>query len=1160
MLHPHQVETADVRRGHDHSDLAVHDVGAMLPQDPNSWFPASVFLIFVAVLAGLLFSTRALSFTIPINGLSAISAGGGHTCALTTSGGAKCWGSNSHGQLGTYSASDGKTPDDVFGLTSGVIAISAGISHSCAVTSAGAALCWGSNGNGELGNIGPGSRTPVPVYGLTSGVVAISAGNEHTCALLTGGAAKCWGRNSRGQLGNASTTSANYPVDVLGLSSNVDVIVAGKGEQSCAIHLGAAKCWGANDEGQLGDGTQIDRSAPVGVTSLVSGIYALGVGYTHGCALHGLGEVKCWGANNVGQLGDGSNAPSLVPVSPSGPMARISSLGLGSHHTCVVNTDAQTLCWGKNSYGQAGDESLMSKFTPTLLAGAPDNTLSLSGGEEHTCAILGDSTAMCWGDNSQDNLGTGYRNEYAPVAVHGMGAGVASIGAGVAHSCAVRADGSVRCWGSNDIGQLGDGTHYSRSTPTNVGGLGGFASDVSTRGNHTCVLTLGGAARCWGSNESGQLGIGDTADSSIPVTPLGLGSGVSAIAAGGHHTCAIVWGVVNCWGRNSSGQLGDNTTTGRLTPTPVSNLTGTAIGLAAGDIHTCALLANGAVRCWGNNYEGQIGDGTGLNRSQPTPVVGLDNSVTALVAGDYHNCAITSTKAVVCWGESRDGELGNNRPIGPGGVWSLRRMLNLPRGALAVAGGTKTTCVIDGGGGLLCTGSEYPGGIGDDYPGSRQVVTPVLGLDTEVLKVSVGGSHACALTSVGAAKCWGSNWAGQLGNGVAPWHARPAPVVLATPSAPRIDAIEPENTSVTIWFMAPRAAGTTPIDRFRVSCAPGGASTEGNASPITVTGLTIGTSYRCTGAARNTIGWSAESTWSASVTPAGAAKVARGYVSALSGSDSQVVNGCSRNAPCRTLAASAPVVADRGELIILDEGEFGPVTLRSSISIVAAPGKTPSISPGSAAGILVAAPGARVALRGLRIDADGGEAGIVMAAGSGITIEDCFVSGFPDKGIAIATSAAATIFNTTVEGSGVGVSVGNNAKAAIINTRILDSAGITLHVMKGEAFGSANTRALIRDSLLAGRWIGLQVDFGGSFTTGDAALTVHRSRIVGHSQYGVVTHTGSGVNRINLSRSLITGNGVGIHVGLEDIYSAGNNAIRSNGVDVEGTLGLLPPM
>ena len=350
------------------------------------------------------------AYTIIVNGVvlhvTQIAAGGSHTCALTTSGGVKCWGAGTNGQLGYNSIAQSLVPVDVYGLTSGVASITAGYSHTCAVTNSGGVKCWGLGGYGQLGNNSTTqSSVPVDVYNLASGVASVTAGYYHTCALTSSGGAKCWGYNYSGQLGNNSTTSSLIPVDVYGLTSDTVSVVAGYYHTCAVTTSGGAKCWGTNTLGHLGNNSTTQSKIPVDVYGLTSGVASLSGGFYHTCAMTTSGGAKCWGANNYGQLGNNSTTQSLVPVDVYGLTSGIASVKAGGTHTCAITTSGGAKCWGANSYGQLGNSSTAQSLIPVDVYSLTSGVSSISAGNNHTCAVTSVGGARCWGLGNSGQLG-----------------------------------------------------------------------------------------------------------------------------------------------------------------------------------------------------------------------------------------------------------------------------------------------------------------------------------------------------------------------------------------------------------------------------------------------------------------------------------------------------------------------------------------------------------------------------------------------------------------------------------------------------------------------------------------------------------------------------------------------------------------------------------
>ncbi|HWB69674.1 MAG TPA: Ig-like domain-containing protein, partial [Solirubrobacterales bacterium] len=775
-----------------------------------------------------------------------------HSCAIRGNGNLYCWGSGAWGALGYGSSStvgEVDTPAEVGPVNLGpgrtAVAVATENRNTCVILDNGTVKCWGlgqwgANGSGNTEQLGD-NETPasIPPVNLGAGrtAVQIAGGGEHFCAILDNGTVRCWGTGGQGELGygNPETIGDNEtpgsvgPVD-LGAGRTAVAISAGADHTCAILDNGQLRCWGHNTSGQLGieGGPYIgDNETPGSVPAVDLGgghtAVAVSAGDADTCAILDNGGVKCWGYAVAGELGYGNGSypnvtlPSTVGTVNLGPGRTAVSISAGPRHTCAVLDNGGVKCWGGGEEGQLGygnTEFIGDDETPaavgTVDVGAGRRAISVSSSASYTCATLDDGTIRCWGSGASGYLGYGLGpsspffppvigdNEspgsYGPVDF-GPAHGASETVAGANHTCALFDSGAVRCWGRGSSGQLGYGNTEAIGDNENVGSagpvqIGGTAVQIAAGANHTCALLSDGTVRCWGLNDKGQLGLGNTNNigdnelpSAAPTVDLGGASAIQ-IAAGANHTCALLAdGTVRCWGLNEKGQLGLGSTTtvgDNESPASVSavSLGQPALAIAAGGSHACARIVGGTVRCWGDGANGRLGYAStntiGDNETPSSGAANIGASGLEVALGGSHTCALLAGAGVRCWGLATNGQLGyaNTLPIGDNESPSAAGPVSLGASAKSVATGESHSCAVLVAGAVRCWGLNDKGQLGlgnTNNIGDNEVPITVLAVDLgfgrSAQRVSAGANHTCATLDNGAVRCWGLNSFGQLGLG-----------------------------------------------------------------------------------------------------------------------------------------------------------------------------------------------------------------------------------------------------------------------------------------------------------------------------------------------------------------------------------------------------------
>ena len=797
--------------------------GKLMKRLPLRTMIVLVCLGIVALISITVQQTFSKSLVTPRNSYAVqVAAGGDHTCAIQTNSLVKCWGANSSGQLGYGDMRQrGDEPGEMganlafVDLGSGLAAIqiSLGDSHSCAILEDHTLKCWGNNQSGKLGlddtnNRGDesgemGNNLPIIDIGIGATALAVSAGTDHTCAILNNHTLKCWGDDSSGQLGYGNNTTLISPsANAIDLSNSHTALAVSAGiKHTCAIlDDNTVHCWGDNTYGQLGMGNTTQLTAPSATAVDIGNHTAIAISAhgNHTCVVLDDFTAKCWGYNNVGQLGqgdidnrgdaDGEMGTSLPVIDlGNGRTARaiVTSNRGDLDYTCALLDDATVKCWGENGMGQLGqgdgtNRGASSQDMTNLNAidvGTGQTVASISIGKAHTCVVLTSTNITCWGLGNSGRLGYG-NNSWLGSSINEMGDTLPKVDLG---EIVATATPTKTATSTNTITPTKTTTSTNTITPTKTTTLTKTATSTKTI---TRSLTPSRSRT-------------PTKSRTRTATPIGGIKEVVAVSTGGEHACAILANdTVVCWGQNSYGQLGydDSINHGSLMNHMGSNLAAVNLGLgrtakaiATGYDHTCALLDDNTVKCWGSNDAGQLGYGDittrGTTDGDMAALAAIDlgtgRTAIAIAAGSTYTCAILDNKRVKCWGYNSTGELGlgdvSDHGTQPDQMGDYLPYVDLGSGHTAklIRTGSAHTCVLLDDDTVKCWGYNGDGnlGLGDsnnrgDIPEEMGDNLPNLDFGTRrVQTIAVGADSACALFDSGAVTCWGYNTTGVLGQG-----------------------------------------------------------------------------------------------------------------------------------------------------------------------------------------------------------------------------------------------------------------------------------------------------------------------------------------------------------------------------------------------------------
>ncbi|MCP4523651.1 MAG: prepilin-type N-terminal cleavage/methylation domain-containing protein [Candidatus Gracilibacteria bacterium] len=565
------------------------------------------------------------------------------------------------------------------------------------------------------------------------------AGPTHMCGKMSDLTVRCWGKNDEGQLGDGTTDLSFEPVEVTqpGVTyTTVDHMVLGE-QNTCAVFVdNTVSCWGEEKVADSNNSGNADLSS-------LTDVNTVSIGTEHACVLLNSGTVSCWGENSSGQIGDGGTTTMTNPADTT--LSDINQIDVAGNMSCAKDTSGDLFCWGNyvhHDTGVGGElRNSENSSTPLLMSGI-GSVSDFSLGGLHICAINGSSDLKCWGDKGSSRLGfypSGGTTFHRRPSSHTTLADVKDIEVSRNHSCAITNSDEVYCWGLEKNGQIGNNNTWSSGSPTENTP---YFVDISSTGTPEKLL-LGATSTLvemdnnkrygWGGNLYGALGF--SAYSRHMSNPLEL----------------------------FTSENGNVTLSKGTLEFPK---------IYSGDDHSCAILGDYTVKCWGGNSQGELGNGTTDRGYKPSLVQGIDKDVIDMAIGWNHSCVLLIDRTVQCWGYNAYGQVGDGSS---GNIITEATIVPGLNDVFDIVLGYSNSCVIKSDGKLYCWGGNSngilgmtlgDGGDGSTSPSLLTVPTLVPGLQG-VTKVVLSGNHSCALSGDHVVICWGRHSGGnqELGSG-----------------------------------------------------------------------------------------------------------------------------------------------------------------------------------------------------------------------------------------------------------------------------------------------------------------------------------------------------------------------------------------------------------